>query len=140
LEAAMDNKAEELKKRTRNFAVRVVQLFRALPNCSEARVVGQQLLRSGTSVAANYRAACKARSSADFISKLGIVEEEADETVFWLEFLVEAGLMRHERMLDLTDEAKQLTAIFAASRRTAKENNRQLKIGTRKSNEGSRNG
>ena len=76
----MENKAEELKKRTRNFAVRIVRLFRALPSCSEARVVGQQLLRSGTSVAANYRAACKARSLADFISKLGIVEEEADET------------------------------------------------------------
>jgi four helix bundle protein len=140
LEAVMDNKAEELKKRTRNFAVRVVQLFRALPNCSEARVVGQQLLRSAISVAANYRAACKARSPADFISKLGIVEEEADETVFWLEFLVETGLMRRERMLDLTDEAKQLTAIFAASRRTAKGNNRLLKIGNRKSNDGSRNG
>jgi len=135
----MDNKAEELKKRTRDFAVRVVQLFRALPNCSEARVVGQQLLRSGTSVAANYRAACKARSPADFISKLGIVEEEADETVFWLEFLVETGLMRRERMLSLTDEAKQLTAIFAASRRTAKGNNRQSKIGNRKSNDGSHN-
>jgi len=135
----MDSKAEELKKRSRNFAVRIVRLFRALPNCSEARVVGQQLLRSGTSVA-NYRAACKARSPADFISKLGIVEEEADETVFWLEFLVETGLVRRERMLDLTDEAKQLTAIFAASRRTAKGNNRQLKIGNRKSNDGSRNG
>jgi four helix bundle protein len=122
----MDSKAEELKKRTRNFAVRIVRLFRALPSCPEARVVGQQLLRSGTSVAANYRAACKARSPADFISKLGIVEEEADETVFWLEFLVETGLVRRERMLDLTDEAKQLTAIFAASRRTAKGNNRKL--------------
>jgi len=136
----MDSKAEELKKRTRNFAVRIVRLFRALPNCSEARVVGQQLLRSGTSVAANYRAACKARSPADFISKLGIVEEEVDETVFWLEFLVETGLVRRERMLDLTDEAKQLTAVFAASRRTAKGNNRQLQIGNRKSSGGSRNG
>jgi four helix bundle protein len=122
----MDSKAEELKKRTRNFAVRIVRLFRALPSCPEARVVGQQFLRSGTSVAVNYRATCKARSPADFISKLGIVEEEADETVFWLEFLVETGLVRRERMLDLTDEAKQLTAIFAASRRTAKGNNRKL--------------
>jgi four helix bundle protein len=134
----MDTKAEDLKKRTRNFAVRIVRLFRALPSCSEARVVGQQLLRSGTSVAANYRAACKARSPADFISKLGIVEEEADETVFWLEFLVDTGLMRRERMLDLTDEAKQLTAIFAASRRTAKGNNRKLKIENRKSQDGGR--
>jgi hypothetical protein len=71
---------------------------------------------------------------------LGIVEEEADETVFWLEFLVETGLMRRERMLDLIGEAKQLTAIFAASRRTAKGNNRQSQIGNRKSNDGSRNG
>jgi len=85
-------------------------------------------------VAANYRAACKARSPADFISKLGIVEEESDETVFWLEFLVETGLVEHERMADLTDEAKQLSAIFAASRLTAKNNNRQSKIGNRKSN------
>jgi four helix bundle protein len=89
-------------------------------------------------VAANYRAACKARSPADFISKLGIVEEESDETVFWLEFLVETGLVRRERMLDLTDEAKQLGAIFAASRITAKNNNRQSQIVNRKSR-GSRN-
>ena len=136
----MDSKAEQLKKCTRNFAVRIVRLFRASPNCSEARVVGQQLLRSGTSVAANYRAACKARSPADFISKLGIVEEEADETVFWLEFLVDTGMVRRERMLNLTDEARQLTAIFAASRLTAKGNNRKSQIGNRKSNDGSRNG
>ena len=84
----MNSKKEELQQRTTNFAIRVVRLFRSLPNCAEARVVGHQLLRSGTSVAANYRAACKGRSRADFISKLGIVEEEADETLFWLEFLV----------------------------------------------------
>lgn len=84
----MNSKKEELQKRTTNFALRVVRVFRSLPNCAEARVVGNQLLRSGTSVAANYRAACKGRSRADFISKLGIVEEEADETLFWLEFLV----------------------------------------------------
>lgn len=128
----MESKADALQKRTGKFAVRIVRLFRALPNCAEARVVGQQLLRSGTSVAANYRAACKARSPADFISKMGIVEEESDETVFWLEFLVETGMVRQERMLDLTDEAKQLTAIFAASRLTAKNNNRKSQIGNRK--------
>jgi len=132
------SKAEELQERTRKFAVRMVRLFRALPNCPEARTVGQQLLRSGTSVAANYRAACKARSPADSISKLGIVEEESDETVFWLEFLVDTGLIRRDRMLDLTKEAKELTAIFAASRRTAKGNNRQLEIGNRKSRDGKR--
>lgn len=132
----MESKAQELQKRSFNFAVRIVRSFRSLPNCAEARVVGQQLLRSGTSVAANYRAACKARSPADFVSKMGIVEEESDETVFWLEFLVETGIVRPERMLDITDEAKQLTAIFAASRLTAKNNNRQSQIGNRKSRGG----
>jgi four helix bundle protein len=96
-------------------------------------MVGQQLLRSATSVAANYRAACKARSRADFVSKLGIVEEEVDESVFWLEFLVEAQMMPQQRMSDLIDEAKQLAAIFAASRLTAKRNNRQSEVGNRKS-------
>jgi four helix bundle protein len=129
----MIEKTEELRKRTMHFAIRVVRLFRSLPRTPEARVAGQQLLRSGTSVAANYRAVCKARSSADFIAKLGIVEEETDESVFWLEFLVEAEIMPKSRMLDLIDEAKQLTSIFAASRCTAKENNRQSEIGNRKS-------
>lgn len=128
----MADKTEELRKRSMQFALRVVRLFRSLPSSAEARVVGQQLLRSGTSVAANYRAVCKARSRADFISKLGIVEEEVDENVFWLEFLVEAQMVLRERMSDLIGEAKQLTAIFAASRRTAK-NNRQLAIDNRKS-------
>jgi len=127
----MESKAQELQKRTLKFAVSIVRLFRSLPNCAE--VVGQQLLRSGTSVAANYRAACKARSVADFVLKMGIVEEESDETVFWLEFLVETGMVRSERMPNLTDEARQLTAIFAASRITAKNNNRQSQIGNRKS-------
>jgi four helix bundle protein len=129
----MTDKTEELRKRTMQFALRVVRLFRSLPSSAEARVVGQQLLRSGTSVAANYRAVCKARSRADFISKLGIVEEEIDESVFWLEFLVEAQMMFRKRMSDLIGEAKQLTAIFGASRRTAKQNNRQSEVGTRKS-------
>ncbi|MBV8050276.1 MAG: four helix bundle protein [Acidobacteriaceae bacterium] len=116
----MQAKTEQLRERTRNFAVRVLHVCRALPYCSESRVVGHQLLRSATSVAANYRAVCKARSPADFISKLGIVEEECDETIFWLKFLVDAGLMKAERLFSLIDEAKQLAAIFAASRRTAK--------------------
>src|ERR1700691_734175 len=121
----MTEKTEKLRKRTMQFALRVVRLFRSLPSSAEARVVGQQLLRSGTSVGANYRAVCKARSRADFVSKLGIVEEEADESVFWLEFLVESKMMPRKRMMNLIDEAKQLTAIFAASRTTAKRNNRQ---------------
>jgi len=84
-------------------------------------------------VAANYRAACRARSRPDFVHKLGIVEEESDETLFWLEFLADAGLVRRERLNDLISEAKQLTAIFVSSRRTAKEKNRQLAIGNRQS-------
>ncbi|MGD0568715.1 MAG: four helix bundle protein [Candidatus Sulfotelmatobacter sp.] len=129
----MAEKTEELRKRTMQFALRVVRLFQSLPGSAEARVLGQQLLRSGTSVAANYRAVCKARSRPDFISKLGIVEEEIDESVFWLEFLVESQMMPRKRLSDLIDEAKQLTAIFGASRRTAKQNNRQSEIGNRKS-------
>jgi four helix bundle protein len=124
----MNDKTQDLRKRSMQFALRVVRLFRSLPTSSEARVVGQQLLRSGTSVAANYRAVCKARSRADFISKLGIVEEEIDESVFWLEFLVETQMMPRKRMDDLIDEAKQLTAIFAASRKTAKRNSRQSEV------------
>jgi four helix bundle protein len=129
----MNPKKEELQKRTTSFALCVVRVFRSLPNCVEARVVGHQLLRSGTSVAANYRAACKGRSRTDFISKLGIVEEEADETLFWLEFLVKSEIVRDERMRDLIDEARQLSAIFEASRRTALETNRKSEIGNRKS-------
>ncbi len=138
IENKVTAKTEELRNRTMQFALRVVRLFRSLPSSAESRVVGQQLLRSGTSVAANYRAVCKARSGADFISKLGIVEEEIDESVFWLEFLVKAQMMPQKRMSDLIDEAKQLAAIFAASRRTAKQNNRQSEIGNRKSRGGVR--
>jgi four helix bundle protein len=129
----MGDKAIELQKRTTCFALRVLKLFRSLPNCPEARIIGHQLLRSGTSVAANYRATCRARSRPDFLHKLGLVEEESDETLFWLEFLADAGLVRRERLNDLISEARQLTAIFVSSRRTAKEKNRQLAIGNRKS-------
>src|SRR3989442_14298028 len=133
-------KAEELQRRTTSYALRILKLFRSLPNCPEARIIGQQLLRSGTSVAANYRAACRARSRAEFLSKLGVVEEEADESVFWLEFLTDANLVRRERLRDLVSEARQITAIFVASRRTVKSNNRQLEIGNRKYKEGRQNG
>jgi len=91
------------------------------------------LFRSATSVAANYRAACRSRSTRDFVSKLGIVEEEADESLFWLQFIADAGLMPREKLNDLISEASQLTAIFVASRRTAKRNNRKSEIENRKS-------
>jgi four helix bundle protein len=87
---------------------------------NEALVIGKQLLRSGTSVGANYRAACRARSKAEFIAKVGIVLEEADETVFWLELLLESGIARSPQLEDLTQEANELTAIFVTSLRTAK--------------------
>src|SRR2546422_5736302 len=127
----MTTSPEQMRARTKQFAIRVVRLFRALPKTREAMVMGNQLLRSGTSVAANYRAACRARSRAEFLSKLGVVEEEADESVFWLELLTDANLVRRERLRDLVSEARQITAIFVASRRTVKSNNRQLAIGNR---------
>lgn len=116
----MLTKAEELKDRTKEFAIRVVKLYRALPRTEEARVIGRQVLRSGTSMAANYRAVCRARSKAEFISKVGIVVEEADETVFWLELLVETGVVKSDKMESLLVEANELLAIFAASQRTAR--------------------
>ena len=116
----MLTKAEELKQRTKDFAIRVVKLYRALPRTEEARVIGRQVLRSGTSMAANYRAVCRARSKAEFISKIGIVVEEADETIFWLELLVETSIVKADKMESLLIEANELLAIFAASQRTAR--------------------
>ncbi len=109
----------DLKPRTKQFALRVIRLFRSLPHRPEADVIGKQLLRSATSVGANYRAVCRARSDAEFVSKLGVVLEEADESVFWLELLSEAGLVPTKRIADLTREANELVAIFAQSRITA---------------------
>ena len=117
----MDSKTEELRDRTKQFALRIVQVFRSLPRAGEAQVIGNQLLRSGTSVAANYRAACRSRSRTEFIAKIGIVAEEADETAFWIEFLSDAKVIRKERLEKLLKEAHELTAIFTASRRTAKQ-------------------
>lgn len=116
----MASRPEELRNRTRQFAVRVVRLFRALPKSAEARVIGNQLLRSATSVAANYRAVCRARTHTEFTAKMGIVVEETDETVFWLEFLIDTGVVRQERLDGLLTEANELLAIFAAAQRTAK--------------------
>jgi four helix bundle protein len=123
----------ELQRRTKQFALRVMKLVDALPKTTSARAVGGQLVRAGTSVAANYRAACKGRSKAEFISKLGTVEEEADESAFWMELLIEGELMKDAKVQPLHDEAVQLTAIMAASRITASRNrgtiaNRKLQI------------
>jgi four helix bundle protein len=113
-------RSEELKKRTKPFAIRIIKLFRALPRTEEARVIGKQMLRSGTSVAANYRAVCRARSRAEFIAKMGVVVEESDETVLWLELLVDTQIVSGKRMTELLAEANELLAIFAASQHTAR--------------------
>lgn len=115
------SQSEQLRDRTKAFALRIVRLFRSLPKSTEAQVLGKQLLRAGTSVAANYRAACRARSRAEFISKIGTVVEEADECALWIEMLVDSGIMKKERLAELLSEARQLTAIFTASKRTAKQ-------------------
>jgi four helix bundle protein len=111
--------ADELRARTKQFAIRIVRLFQALPLTTEAQIIGKQLLRSGTSLAANYRAACRARSRAEFISKLAVVIEEADETVFWLELLVESSILPERRISELLREGNELLSIIAASRVTA---------------------
>ena len=109
----------ELRASTKSFAIRVMKLVDSIPNSRSGRVIAGQLARSGTSVAANYRAACRGRSKRDFVSKLGIVEEESDESALWMELLIEGGLMKPHRVRDLHDEAQQLTAIMASSRITA---------------------
>ena len=120
MQAERTYQAEELKKRSKQFAIRIVRLYQALPKRNEARVIGRQVLRSGTSVAANYRAVCRARSKAEFVSKIGVVVEEIDETVFWLELLVETGIVAQSKMESLQKEATELLAIFAASQHTAR--------------------
>ena len=111
---------DDLRDRTKKLAVRVVRLFRALPRSTEAYVLGKQLLRCGTSVAANYRAACRGRSKAEFIAKIGIVAEEADETVFWLEMLVDCEIVPAPNLEPILKEARELAAIFSSSQHTAR--------------------
>jgi len=114
---------EELKERTKKFALMIIKLVEELPDTLAGRTIGKQIIRSGTSVAANYRTACRARSNADFISKITIVEEECDETLFWLELIGEANLLKKERLHVIVIEADELTAIFTASGKTARLNN-----------------
>jgi len=112
----------ELKERTKRFALRVIKLILALPRSTEGRALAAQLVRSGTSVGANYRAACRGRSKAEFISKLGTVEEEADESAYWMELIIDAGLLPKARVEPLLWEASELTAIMVASRISAARN------------------
>ena len=122
----MDHKAEVLKDRSKKFALRIIRVIRSLPPGIEGRTIGHQLLRSGISVAANYRAVCRARSRAEFLAKLSIVIEEADESAFWLELLVDAGLISESKLKDLKSEANQLVAIFNASRITARKGSQSV--------------
>ena len=111
-----------MQNRTKKFAVRIIKTFATLPKNEATRIIGRQFLRSGTSLAANYRASCRARSTADFISKISVVTEETDETLFWLELLVESGLIRARMVDSLMSECEELLKIFSASLGTAKSN------------------
>jgi four helix bundle protein len=125
--------ANDLRRRTKDAAIRIVRLFRTLPSSSDAQIIGKQLLRSGTSVAANYRAVSRARSDAEFISKIGVVLEEADETLFWLELLGETGIVAGLLLEPLQNEMNQLVRIFSAAKTTASaKRNRKSQIATRK--------
>jgi len=117
----MSTQPEQLKARTKQFAIRILRVFKGFPNSDEARIIGKQRLRAGTSVAANYRAVCRSRSKAEFISKMSVVVEEADETAFWLELLIETSIIPEARLRELLAEANELLAIFAASLWTARQ-------------------
>ena len=116
----MNPKAEELKARTKRFALKVIGLVATLPKTTAGDVMGRQLLKSGTSVAANYRSACRSRSHQEFVARIGIVLEEADESELWLELLAESAVARGIDVDALMDESRQLRAIFAASNLTAR--------------------
>ena len=116
---------EDFRRRTFQFGIRVVRLVQSLPKTDSARVIGNQLLRSGTAVGANYRAAARGRSRADFIAKMGIVEEECDEALYWIDMLVELELIGVSRLRDLRTEANEILSIVVASIRTARRNIKQ---------------
>lgn len=113
----------ELKKRMKQFSLRVMKLVGSLPKTVEGRAIANQLVRSGTSVGANYRAACRSRSKPEFIAKLGIVEEEADESAYWMELIIEGGLMEKKLIEPLLQEANELVSIIVASRKSAASRN-----------------
>jgi four helix bundle protein len=111
---------EEMKMRTKKYALRVIKAAQSLPENRVANVLGSQLLRSGTSVGANYRAACRAKSTADFVNKLKIVEEEGDESLFWMELLVEAGITPQQKLGDLMKEGDEIVSIVVAALKTTR--------------------
>ena len=115
-----NKKHEDLKQRTKDFGLRVIRMWKSLPANTLSEVPGKQLLRCATSVAANYRAACLAKSDPDFFNKIKICQEEADESCLWIEYIIEAGILPASRLNGLLDEAKQLTAMMTASAITVK--------------------
>lgn len=120
---------EEMKDRTKQFSLRVIRLVNALPKTVEGKAISGQLIRSGMSVGANYRAACRSRSTMEFLSKLGTVEEEADESAYWMELVIESCMLSKDKVEALLREANEITAIIAASRKTVKSSvNRKSKI------------
>lgn len=119
----MKNFAEEFKARTKKFAIDVIIFCKSMPKTEEAFIIKKQLIKSSTSVAANYRAVCRARSDAEFFSKLSIVVEEADESVFWFEVIAEAKILNNKETERLLNEATEILKIVSKSRKTAKENN-----------------
>jgi len=120
---------KELKDRTKQFALEVIRLVERLPTTIVAQTIGRQLTKAGTSVGANYRSACRARSRAEFAAKPGIVEGEADESAFWMEVIIEAGLLERKLVQPLPDEAEEIVAIMASSRKSV---NRKLQINNRR--------
>jgi four helix bundle protein len=125
VKGALKMNAEEMKTRTKEFAKDIINLCRKLPNNREGRLIGNQVFKSGTSVAANYRAACRGRSKAEFIAKLGIVEEEADETLFWLEIIEEMNIYDPSSVDSLMQECDEIIAIMVSSVKTAKRTRKQ---------------
>ena len=121
----MDEQTAALKARTKKFALDVIRFVRTLPRTDEGRIIGGQLLRAATGVGANYRAVCRSRSRAEFVAKMGVALEEADESAFWLEIIVELRMVAGKRAAELLDEANQLTAILAASSITASKGGRR---------------
>jgi four helix bundle protein len=120
---AVAGKSPDLRIRTKDFALRVIRLVDSLPARRSCDVIGKQLLRSATSVGANYRAACRGRSTAEFLAKLGIVEEEADESEYWMELLMEAEIVKREVLGELHAEAGEIVAMVVASIKTTRDSN-----------------
>ena len=130
--------SEDLKERTKRFALRILKLVAALPNTVQGRTIGGQLVRAGTAVGANYRATCRSRSKAEFVARIGVVEEEADESAYWMELIVEGELLKQEQVEPLLNEANELAKIMASSRISASatlthSTKSQSAIGNRKS-------